>query len=62
MGFQTEEIEQILNSIGLSMDAFCSVYSPETLDQALHDAKDLKDRYTVLWMYYDLFGMEVLEA
>ena len=57
-----EEIEQILNSIGLSMDAFCSVYSPETLDQALHDAKDLKDRYTVLWMYYDLFGMEALEA
>jgi hypothetical protein len=31
-------------------------YIEDMIDDAWLYAKDLKDRYTVLWMYYDLFG------
>ena len=30
------------------------MYGKEKIETALCFAKDLKDRYTVLWMYYDL--------
>ena len=36
------------------MEAFTEAYSPEKIQNALFYAKDLKDRYTVLWLYYDL--------
>ena len=32
------------------------MYSKSQLENAVTFAKDLKDRYTVLWMYYDMFG------
>lgn len=51
------EIEKIINNIGLNLDEFNAVYSQEKINDAIHYAKDLKDRYTVLWMYYDLFGL-----
>ena len=44
-----------LNSVGLDMDLFTATYTPEKIENALWVAKDLKDRYTVLWMYYELF-------
>ena len=43
-----------LASVGLPMEAFTEAYSPEKIQNALFYAKDLKDRYTVLWLYYDL--------
>lgn len=52
------QMVQILESIGLNMSLFRSTYSENKLRDALRYAKDLKDRYTVLWMYYDLFGLE----
>ena len=51
-----EEIEAILADMGLDMTRFYEMYSRETLRDAILYAKDLKDRYTVLWMNYDLLG------
>ena len=34
------------------------MYSKEKLEDAVKYAKYLKDRYTVLWMYFDLFGTD----
>ena len=43
-----------LKSIGLDIAEFDAMYGTEKIDKALKFAKDLKDRYSVLWMYYDL--------
>ena len=48
------DLETYLRSAGLDMEEFHSLYSEAKLADALLYAKDLKDRYTVLWMYYDL--------
>ena len=40
--------------IGLSYDRFLTFYGSEKLEDAKWYAKDLKDRYSVLWMYFDL--------
>ena len=52
------EIEKILLGIGLNIDDFFKFYGEEKIRDAVRYAKDLKDRYSVLWMYYDLFGVE----
>ena len=44
------------SSVGLDYTAFTDLYGKEKIGDALLYAKDLKDRYTVLWMYFDLFG------
>ena len=38
------------------MQEFHKLYSDKKIDDAIWYAKELKDRYTVLWLYYDLFG------
>ena len=53
-----DEILQMLAAVGMDMTEFYQLYSPEKLADAILWAKDLKDRYTVLWLYYDLFGGE----
>lgn len=50
------EIEAMLKAVGLDMEAFYRHYGEQKLQDALWYAKELKDRYTILWMYYDLFG------
>lgn len=50
----SEALAAYLASVGLPMEAFEEAYSQEKLQNALFYAKDLKDRYTVLWLYYDL--------
>ena len=50
----SEEMVEYLKSIELDIDDFRKLYGDEKIDHALKFAKDLKDRYTVLWMYYDL--------
>ena len=49
-----QEMIRYLNSVGLDIAEFEKMYSQEKIDNALKFAKDLKDRYSVLWMYYDL--------
>jgi glycerol-1-phosphate dehydrogenase [NAD(P)+] len=42
----------LLDASDISFDEFKAVYSPEKISDAIWFAKDLKDRYTVLWLYY----------
>ena len=49
----SDEIERMLSLVNLNMTEFYSLYGNEKIDNAILYAKDLKDRYTVLWMNYD---------
>ena len=52
------EIREMLSLVGLDMAEFYSAYGEEKIKTAIRYAKDLKDRYTVLWVYYDMLGGE----
>ncbi|MBQ1186218.1 MAG: iron-containing alcohol dehydrogenase, partial [Clostridia bacterium] len=45
-------IKNLLNEIELDFDAFINMYGKEKIKDAVLYGKDLKDRYTVLWLYY----------
>ena len=51
-----DKIEAILKPMGFDMDKFYNMYGIKKIKTAVKYAKDLKDRYTVLWLNYDLFG------
>ncbi|WP_281532187.1 sn-glycerol-1-phosphate dehydrogenase [Anaerocolumna aminovalerica] len=51
----SEDIIKILDQVKLSYDDFEFLYGEEKIKDGIWYAKDLKNRYTVLWMYYDLF-------
>ena len=52
------EMTSLLAEVGLSYtDGFEAFYGRAKIDDAYLYAKDLKDRYTVLWMYSDIFGI-----
>lgn len=53
---KASEIEAMLAAVGLSMDEFYKLYDADKIANAIVYAKDLKDRYTVLWMNYDMLG------
>jgi hypothetical protein len=55
---KASEIEAMLNAVGMDMAEFYKLYSKEKIADAILYAKELKDRYTVLWLYYDLFGKQ----
>ncbi len=55
----SEEIEQMLSVVGLDIEEFYRAYGEKKIKDSILYAKDLKDRYTVLWLYYDLFGDKV---
>ena len=40
----------------IDMSKFYDLYGADKINDAVFYAKDLKDRYSVLWLYYDLFG------
>ena len=46
-----EEILGMLTDVGLSMEDFYDMYSEDKIADAIRYAKDLKDRYTVLWLH-----------
>jgi len=48
-----EKIKEMLSLVDLDIDEFYTLYSKEKLNDAILYAKDLKDRYTVLWLHYD---------
>lgn len=50
------EVDFMLREAGLTYDSFVKYYGERKLTDATLFAKDLKDRYTVLWLYYDIFG------
>ena len=51
-----DEIIAMLSLVELDVSEFYKMYGIKKIDEAVHFAKDLKDRYTVLWLYYDLLG------
>lgn len=51
-----EEIRTMLEAVGLDLQQFLDLYSPRKLADALRYAKDLKDRYTVLWLWNRVCG------
>ena len=53
-----EEIKRMLSLVELDMAEFYAAYGEEKINKAIRYAKDLKDRYTVLNMYYDMYGVE----
>lgn len=52
----SEDIYDMLDLVGLDMNEFYALYGKEKIEKAILYAKDLKDRYTVLWINYDLYG------
>ncbi|MDD6308513.1 MAG: sn-glycerol-1-phosphate dehydrogenase [Clostridia bacterium] len=50
-----DEIAAYLQSVGLDISDFEKMYGAKKLENAKWYAKDLKDRYSVLWLYYCLF-------
>jgi hypothetical protein len=49
-----ERIKEMLSLCKMDISEFYSVYGKEKIETALRYSKDLKDRYTVLWLAYDL--------
>lgn len=57
----SDEIKKLLSAVGLDIKEFYDMYGDEKIETAVKYAKDLKDRYTVLWLNYDLFGGKINE-
>lgn len=53
---KSDEIRKIIENIGLNLKDFEDIYGAEKIKKAVLYAKDLKDRYTVLCMYYEFFS------
>lgn len=53
---KAREIEGMLSLVELDIGEFYSLYGEEKIANAIKYAKDLKDRYTVLWLNYDVGG------
>lgn len=49
-----DEVLGMLESVELPLARFSDTYSQDKLADAIAYAKDLKDRYTVLWLYADV--------
>ena len=52
-----DEITAMLSMADIDMKDFYDLYSLEKIQTAIDYAKDLKDRYTVLWLNYDIGGV-----
>ncbi len=49
------ETRAMVEAVGLSYDDFRAFYGEETLTEARRWGKDLKERYTVLWLYHKFY-------
>ena len=49
-----KEIEKMLSLVELDISEYYQLYGTEKINDAIRYAKDLKDRYTVLWFNYDI--------
>jgi len=53
-----EEILGLLQTIGYNMDEYWNMYGEDMIKDSIVFAKDTKDRYTVLWLLYDIGLLE----
>ena len=52
------EIRTMLTDVGFDLSAFEALYGKEKIQRGMWFGKDLKDRYSVLWLYAELFLTE----
>ncbi len=52
----SQETLALCEGVGLDYNVFVSLYGEEKIADAILYAKDLKDRYSVLWLWFDLFA------
>lgn len=52
------EIEEMLTDCGFDLSLFEEMYGAEKIANGVWFAKDLKDRYSVLWLYFNVFFSE----
>ena len=52
------EIEEMLTDCGFDLSLFEEMYGAEKIQNGVWFAKDLKDRYSVLWLYFNVFFSE----
>lgn len=50
-----KEMLQMIEAVGMDYQEFLDLYGQTKIDDAVLYAKDLKDRYSVLWLYYEFF-------
>lgn len=55
-----DKIRTILESVGLDYSEFKEMYGEKLIQSATLYAKDLKDRYTFLWIYFMLFHKQAV--
>lgn len=53
-----KECAEIFQKAGYRLEAFTELYGESKIHDAMLYGKDLKDRYSVLWLYYSLFSGE----
>lgn len=51
-----KEMRELVEEVGLSMPAFEELYGADQISDGILYAKDLKDRYTCLWLWYKYFA------
>lgn len=51
---QSEMLEMV-EAVGMDYQEFVDLYGQAKIDDGVIYAKDLKDRYSVLWLYYEFF-------
>ena len=54
-GPTAHELKTYLGSVGIKMNMVSNIYSDQKIQDAIWYAKDLKDRYSVLWLHYFMF-------
>ena len=45
----------MLADAGIDLSAFRKLYDEKRIENGRWFAKDIKDRYSILWLYFDLF-------
>jgi len=50
-----DEMLQMIGAVGMDYQEFVEFYGQRKIDDGVLFAKDLKDRYSVLWLYYEFF-------
>lgn len=49
------EMLEMVEAVDMNYEEFVDLYGQAKIDDAILYAKDLKDRYSVLWLYYEFF-------
>ena len=49
------EMLEMVEAVGMNYQEFVELYGQAKIDDGVLYAKDLKDRYSVLWLYYEFF-------